>query len=257
MPLNPQTHPFPPLDQVERSWDKNITASLRALYPGPYIGEGLKLGFPLSAGQPTTGFLPTMTNGYLVDGDMVAGPYGASLITATTANQVNTGLWFGLKGVYYAANAATPKDVLLGRLSTNATSIQHIGQQYRASDGMYVIRGVVNLAQCARAADTALFTWTKPTTQKYSQVVYSHVRIETIVTAGNTTGDDFLLKLGSTTLLTKAAANLVTLDHTDATTSAAAVSTASTLTFNYNFTDTSTAIAGGTMEVIALIRTFG
>lgn len=257
MPLNPQTHPFPAIDQVERSWEQNIRASLEVLIPGAYIGEGLKLGFPLSAGQPTTGFTPTMTDGYLVDGDMVAGPYGSKLITAALASQTNTGLWFGLKGVYYAAAPQTSKDVLLGRLSTDSAGIQHIAQQYRTSDGLFVVRGVVNLARCTKGADVPLFVWVKPTTHKYSQVIYSHARIDTIVTAGNTAGDDFLFKLGSTTLVTKAAANLVTQDHLDASSTPAPVSTAPTLTFNYNQTDTATAIAGGTMEVTALIRTFG
>lgn len=255
MPLNAQTNPFPPLHGPEQSWEKNLTKSMELLNPGVAIASGLKLGIPLSTGQPTTGLLPTLTDGLLTYADEIAGPYGSDIIITAEANKTNVGLYFGLGGAYYAAAPAKPTDVLIGSLSTNADSILHIGQLYRSAAGAWVIRGLIGLQRAVKGADQTFFTWTKPANLDLDNARITAVqgRVLAPVTGGNATGDSLVIKAGSTSLLTISDTELATADFVGVGTSAAAwwrsIANSGSIAFSYNQTDASANLAGGLVEV--------
>jgi hypothetical protein len=255
MPLNPQTANFPPISLVERSWNLDLRTLGRTLNPTPAVANGLYLGIPLSGGQPTTGLTPTLTAGYLLDEDRVHGPFGDLLVTAAPVNAVRN-LYFGLNGVYWAATPTKTTDVLIGSVSTDnqsTPSIMHTAQLRRSLAGYYIVRGLIGLQRCAKGADVDLFTFTKPAGFNTMRLVRATATVVAGTTAGNTAGDDFLFKVGSTTLVTIDDAALPTAATTIGTEASAFYSTASSLAFKYNQTDTSTAIAGGLIEVNAVI----
>lgn len=257
--LQKQTANFPPISLPEMSWGENLRAALQLRDPIPAIASGLNMGLPMTAGQPVAGATPTLTDGYLVHGDLVMGPYGSKLISAAPVNGISK-FWFGLEGAYWSATPNTPKDVLIGvaALSNDDPAhILHVAQPIRSSSGFYGIRGLVNLQRCAKGTDVDLITWEKPVGMSNLRIVYAHARVMTIVTGGNTAGDDFLLKVGSATLVTKDDANLVTAGHTDVASSLPTYGAATeSLVFKYQQVDTATLITGGTMEVCALFEAF-
>lgn len=251
MPLNKQSANFPPLGMPEISWAENIRKAMEFVHPAPVVAYGLKMGIG-------SGLIPSLTDGWLVDGDKVMGPYGSKLIAAAPASETNN-FYFGLEGTgYYDTAAATPKDAFIGSVLASADSVIHVAQFSRSTSGFFAVRGVVNLEDCTKGADVDLITWTKPDVGlPNTRIVYAHAKVLAAVSAGNTAGDDFLLKVGSTTLVTKDDANLVTVGHTDVAASLPTYGESTTsLVFKYNQTDTSTAIAGGQMEVYALLECF-
>jgi hypothetical protein len=169
MALQPQTSSFPPIYQMEQTWQQNIRASLSLLAAGYGVRSGLKMGLPLDGdGKVTTGLIPTLTDGYLVRGDQVLGPYGSKLVSAAEPGLVNRKVWFGLKGLNYAEPDNLPplvSDALVATLSTDSAapaSIIHIGQPYNYGGGRMGVRGVINLAKCPKGADTTFFNWETP-----------------------------------------------------------------------------------------------
>lgn len=274
MALSPQTSPFPPIYQTERSWENNLRAALTLLAPGTGIRSGLQLGLPLDAvtGLVTTGLVPTLTDGYLVQADQVLGPYGSKLTSAAATGLTNRNIYFGLSGLQYADatnEAPTAGDVLIGSISTDAldpASILHLGQPYNYGAGRYGVRGVINLAKCPKGADTIFFTWTPPADLQNVRLVYAQARVMEAVSAGNATGDDFLLKIkngsdAAVTLATVAAASLTagTIVRKNAL-SADALSfyhaTPGPIAFQYNQTDASANFVGGAIEVMAILEAF-
>jgi hypothetical protein len=273
MPLNPQTSPFPPISQPEQGWEHSLRKSLEYLQPGEGIRAGLELGLPLtSGGAVTTGLTPTLTSGVIVEGDKVIGPYGPKVTAAAAKNLSNKNIYFGLQGLTYGdTNNAAPlvSDVLIGSLSTDneaTASILHIGQQYNYGACRFGVRGVVNLAKCTKGSDVTFFTWSVPAIGlKNVRLTYAHARVAIAATAGNTAGDDFVLKVKQGTA---SAVSLVTIDDADLVTAGTIVRDVPasadalswydvlSLTFQYNQTDTSTAIAGGAIEVMAILEMF-
>ncbi|MGA1114549.1 MAG: hypothetical protein ACO3TI_06325 [Aquiluna sp.] len=263
MTLNPQTANFPPIDLPERSWSNNLRAALELLAPGSGVRAGLKLGVPLNAGQPTTGLKPTLTDGYLVQGDTVLGPYGSKLSKAAPASVSNRSIFFGLGGLNYGdANNVAPsvRDVQIGSISTNATSIIHIGQPYNYGAGRFGVRGLVNLATCPRAADTTFFTWTMPDELGHARVTYAEARVIAAVTANAATNDDFVLKVKNGTAAAVTLATLTAATHlgtvgtqvnkVPVSADALGFYEPTTIAFQYNQTDAGDQIATGLVEVI-------
>jgi hypothetical protein len=259
-----QTSNFPPINQMEHGWSENIKAAMSFLVPGSGIRSGLVLGLPLSAGQPATGLRPTLTDGYLMMGDAVWGPYGSKLIGSGAANWANKKLYFGLSGLYYADAPAKPSDVLVGEVSTdnlNPASIMSVAQPMQYGGCRFGIRGTINLAKCTKGADVNLFTWRKSARigLPYCRVAYAMTRVTAPVTANNAAGDDFLLKVGAKTLVTTPAATLSTVNSiTVGSSDNGWVFGPETneLVFRYNQTDVAPAIASGAIEVCATIHCF-
>lgn len=272
MPLNPQTSPFPPIYLPEQGWEHSLRKSVELLYPGQGIRSGLELGLPLtSGGAITTGLTPTLTSGLLVQGDKVYGPLGPRVTAAATAGLTNKNIYFGLKGFSYGdANNAAPlvTDVLLGSLSTDSAtpaSILHLGQQYNYGGARFGVRGVINLAKCAKGADTTFFTWTLPDTGlKNIRITYAQARVFEAVTNGNATGDDFVLKAkvgadAAVSLVTVAAASLTAgtiVRNVSADGDAVSWYNPTSILFQYNQTDASANFAGGGIEVMAELVAF-
>jgi hypothetical protein len=269
MPLNAQTATFPPIYQPEQSWSQNLRASMDLLAPGSGIRQGLQLGLPLSGGLVTTGFTPTLTEGYLVRGDEILGPNGPRLTKAATANLTNRNVYFGLNGLNYAASNNLPpiaSDALIGRISTDGAGILHMGQPYNYGACRFGIRGVVNLARCAKGADVDFFTLTPPDLSGLGnlRVTYAQARVLEAVSAGNATGDDFLLKIkngsdAAVTLATIAAASLTagTIVRKNVLTADVLSFVAPTaINFQYNQTDASANFVGGAVEVYVLFELF-
>ncbi len=255
MPLNPQTANFPPLTPGEQSWSLDMRRFGAAINPVAAVAAGLYLGIPLAAGQPTTGLTPTLTDGFLSFEDQVIGPFGSLLISAAPKNAVSS-LYYGLSGMYYGSAPAKASDVLVGVVSTDneaTAAIRHVAQLRRTMAGYLAVRGLVSLPKCAKGADVDLLTVTKPAGYRTMRIVKATANVLAGVTAGNTTGDDFLFKVGSTTLVTVTAAATANVGVTVGTEAAAHFVTTDSLTFKYNQTDTSTEIVGGLVEVTALI----
>lgn len=265
MPLNPQTANFPPLSQVEHSWEQNVRKSMELMAPGVGIRSGLELGLPMTSGQPVAGLTPTLTDGYLVKGDQVMGPYGSKLISAAPLNVATRKLFFGLSGMYWGDSTnlpLKPTDVRIGEITTDAVdSIISVAQAYNYGACLFGARGVVNLSKAVDGSDQNLFTWSKPADLGLKGLRVSHAQARVIapVTAGNTSGDDFLLKVNSTTLVTLGVASLPTLNALAIGTPDATFVIAPSVTdlvFKYNQTDTSTAIAGGAVEFNVILQAY-
>lgn len=260
--MKPQTANFPPLDMPERSWSNNLRAALDLLAPGVGIRSGLKMGVPLLTGQPTTGLVPTLTDGYLVQGDTVLGPYGSKFSVAAPASVTNRGVFFGLEGLGYGdANNAPPvaTDVQIGSISTTANSIIHIGQPYNYGAGRFGVRGLVNLVTCPRAADTTFFTWTMPDALGHARVTYAEARVIAAATANAAAGDNFVLKVkageaAAVTLATLTGTNLgaagTQVNKVPVSADALGFYEPTTIAFQYNQTDADAQIATGLVEVM-------
>lgn len=259
MVQNFQTRNFPLITQVEQSWSENIKAALGFLAPGAAIASGLKLSIPLSAGQPTTGLTPLLSDGYLQNGDAIAGPYGSRLIGAAPANAVN-GFYFGLNGTYYAATPAKPTDILIGRVATdNGTpaGIRHVAQLYRNSRGLFVVRGQISLQRCVKGADVNLFTFERPAGIALDDIRIVHVQANVVAapSTGNAADDNFVLKAGATTILTVTGTALGTPGVSVGTPAAAwVVPNANSLSIAYNQTDASSNLAGGLIDVKVVLE---
>ena len=265
MILRPQTDPFPPIYQVERSWEQNIRAALDLLAPGAGVRSGMKLGVPLSSGAPTTGLAPTLSDGYLVAGDQVAGPYGSKLIGTAPAS-ASRNLYFGLKGLYYATAPETERDVLVGSILTNADSIVHLAQPMNYGAGRMGIRGQVAIALVTDGADQTVFSLALPETGlDHLRITYAQARVASAIAGGGDSGDDFVLKAAvnggsAVALATIAHSALGTLNAVSrfAAADGDAVSwmDPTTLAVLYNQTDGTTAITGGLVEFNVLFELF-
>lgn len=273
MVLNPQTSNFPPISQMERSWEQNIRAALGYLVPGSGARSGLKLGLPVDGGGlVTTGLTPTLTDGYLIQADQVLGPYGSKLIGVAEANVSNRNIFFGLSGMYYADatnEPLKPTDVLVGVVTTDnedPASILHVAQPVNYGAGRWAIRGMVNLAKITDGADQTAFDLTFPDVGLDNiRVTYAQCRVAEPCTAGNDAGDDFVLKVKADAAN---AVDLVTLDDAVlddvgtigrfAAADGDVVSwySPTSLQVQYNQTDGTTAIAGGAIEFIVEMQLF-
>jgi hypothetical protein len=265
MAVSQQNSGFPPIAGVERSYQENLRAVMNLMVPGEGIRQGLTLGLPLSGGQPTTGLTPTLTNGALIKGDRILAPY-SKVVLAATAGWANKKFYFSGTGgyAYYADAPEHPNDALIAEISTdsaNPASIVAIAQPYAYGGLHFGVKGVVNVAKATDGADVNLFTWNKPANVGLdnTRITFAMVKTAIAVSAGNTSGDDFLLKVGSTTLATLASTDLAAAGNTVVGTPAASWvfgASTSSLTFKYNQTDTSTAIAGGAVEFAVRIECF-
>ncbi|MBD2019334.1 hypothetical protein H6F43_03940 [Leptolyngbya sp. FACHB-36] len=272
MPLNPQTSAFPPLSPGEQSWDQTLAKSMELLAPSSGVRAGLKLGLPLSGIQPTTGLLPTLEDGLLLQSDDVVGPYGSQLISAAPKNVANRRLYYGVSGMYWAGVDNAPRkaaDLLIGEVTTdnNVTpSIVSVGQAYNYGACQFGIRGVFNLAALTDGADQAFFTWKMPLIGlDYVRIAHAQCRVVAPVTAGGDTGDDFILKLkvdaaASISLATISATGLGAAGTVSRGTPDDADPWSwfkpSNLVFQYNQTDGTTAIAGGMVEAMIRLECF-
>jgi hypothetical protein len=263
MPLNPQTSQFPPISTLEQSWDENIVAALGALNPGVGVRRGLKMLPPLVSGQPTTGLLPTLTAGVLCTGDYVAGP-NPNVISVATANWANKNFYIGLSGGYWADTPTKPNDILVASVSTdnlNPAAITSIAQPMHYGAGRFGLRGVVNLARCAKGADTLLFTWVKPTELAAENLRISHAMVRTVIapSAGVDAGDAFALKAGAVTLATLANTDISATGNQVVGSPAATwnyLPSVANIPFRFNLTDGSTAMTGGMAEFMVILETY-
>lgn len=255
MPLNPQTANFPPISQVEHSWEQNLRAFAKYLVPGAGARSGLDLGLPAS------GLTPTLTDGYMIQGDQVLGPYGSKLISAPPAEVTNKNLFFGLSGLYWGdANNAPLKtpDVLVGVVTTDVDSVIHVAQMKNYGGGRIGVRGVVNLEKATKGADVTAFDLAIPNGFDYARIIYAQARVAAATTAGVASGEDFNLKIK---IDDAAAVKLVTIDDlslgdvgtlatfaiADSDDEVVAYQPTSIKT-QYSQADTSSAIEGGVVE---------
>ncbi len=263
MPLIPQTANDAGTAIHGPSWSNEIS-SLFSLANFTGMRRGARLGFPMASNQPTTGLLPTLTAGSLL--------YGASRVdinpaevASASANWTNRKIWYGLNGFYYSGAdnlAKNTKDVLLGEISTDnagSPSIIAIAQSLNLGAGRFGIRAAVNLAVAVDGADTDLFTWLVPAEYDYVRLDRAQSRMMSVVTAGNTAGDDHLLKLkvdaaSAATIVTTAVAGLTVAGTTTIATpddaDAYSFYRPGTIKVQYNQTDTATVLAGGWIEHI-------
>lgn len=253
----PQTDPFPPLRQTEHSWEQNLRASLGFLIPGAGARDGLKLSIP------ATGLEPGLTDGYLLQGDRVIGPYGSQLLSPAPASAARS-LYFGLAGPYYATEPATVRDVLLGTLATTADGIIYVAQPINAGSGRVGVRGQVAISRAVDGSDQSMLSLPIPAGFEYARVAYAQSRVIGATTGGTDSGDNFVLKAGPAgsllTLTTIAHSALPTLGATSryvpVSADASSWAGATALTVAYNQTDTATAIAGGLVEFAVLFDLF-
>ena len=195
MTLNPQTANFPPIHQPEQSWEHDLRAIFQALYPVGRVWSGLVLGLPIS------GLTPTLTDGVVLYQDQVIGPYGSKLISPAPASSSRMGLYFGLKGMYYAElGTETPGSVLVGEVTTDATGIVSLVQYFNYGPGRVGVKGIIDLVKCPLAADTP-FATVELENFTGLRVAYAHARTA-IAGATTTAGDQVLIKHGGTTLIT-------------------------------------------------------
>lgn len=263
MPLIPQTANDAGIAISGPSWTNELT-SLFSLANFTGMRRGARLGFPIASNQPTTGLLPTLTAGSLL--------YGASRVdinpaevASASANWTNRKIWYGLNGFYYSGAdnlAKNIKDVLLGEISTDnagSPSIIAIAQSLNLGSGKFGIRAAVNLAVAIDGADTDLFTWIVPAGYDYVRLDRAQSRVMSVTTAGNSTGDDHLLKIKvdaatAMTLVTTPVAGLTVAGTTTAATAddadAYSFYQPGTIKVQYNQIDTAPAIAGSWIEHI-------
>jgi hypothetical protein len=206
--------------------------------------------------------VPTLTDGYLVQGDTVLGPYGSKLAKAAPASATNRAVFFGLDGLNYGdANNAPPlvSDVQIGSISTTADSIIHVGQPYNYGAGRFGVRGLINLVTCPRAADTTFFTWTMPDALGHARVTYAEARVIAAATANAAAGDNFVLKVkageaAAVTLATLTGTNLgaagTQVNKVPVSADALGFYEPTTIAFQYNQTDADAQIATGLVEVM-------
>ncbi|MBT9158963.1 MAG: hypothetical protein DDT26_00212 [Dehalococcoidia bacterium] len=254
---SPQTRNFPALNQSEQSWELSLRALAGTLFPSVGIISGLV------AGLPASGLKPTLTNGYAISGDRVVGPFGAELIGAAPKNATRIGLFYRNTGelIYLALDSTDRKatDLLIAEVSTDnetTAAIRHIAQYRTVGVNRTLVKAFINLEKCAKGADVTFASLPKPAGASHLYIEMAYARVQGAASAGNTAGDDFVLKAGSTALVTLDDAVLVTAGTTVLKTAAATdlrPSTETTLELKYNQTDTSTAITGGVVEVGVLV----
>lgn len=267
MALNQQTANFPPISLPEQSWSLNLRAVMTYLGAGAGAYSGMVLGVPLAAGVPTTGLVPTLSEGVAIFEDNVIG-INPSAVSAAPPSITNRDIFFGLEGYYYADDLNTPrtlKDIRIGTISTSADSIIAIAQPQNYGGGRYGVKGYLRPDLLTDGADTTFFTWVKPAIYQHCRIAYAQSRVVSGVTAGGDAGDDLTLKVkkgadAAVTLTSLTAANLGAANTVNrfAAADGDAVSwhDASTLLFQYNQTDATTALAGGLVEVAAVIECF-
>jgi len=263
---------FPMLSNAEQSWEQNLRAIMELIAPGVGVRSGLEMGLPLDGGLVAAGLVPTFRDGYLLIGDRRYGPFGSKLFLPASPGWVNRGVYYGLEGVYYAdANNEPHNDaaIRLGSLSTDSEadpSIIHIGQPYNYGAGRLGVRGVVNLAACAKATDTVFFNWPMVDTGLPDvRIIYAEARMIHPVNEATGAGDDFVLKLSETgganfTALTVGNADMGTENaaarFNPASADGVSFRNPSALEFSYNQTDAGAAIASGAVEVKVLMELF-
>lgn len=249
MSLNPQTSNFPPIHQTERSWEQNLRAVMNMLVPGVGVRSGLNLDIPAS------GLTPTISDGVLISGDNILGPYAKGIVAAEPS--ATRKLFFGLAGFYYATTAETAKDAQVGEVTTNANAIVAVGQPLSYGACRFGVRGVINLARATKGADTTFFNWVKPDLSlKYTRVTFAMVR-SVVAAVGAGAGDNHVLKVDNKTLVTASgtnisAANTIVTGTPDASWVFGPDTTA--LAFKYN--QTGAGVTEGKVEIIALIECF-
>lgn len=210
MALRSQIHPFPEVGQYDRGWSNDLSAVLGVLQGGLGVNQGLRLGIP------TSGLIPTATDGYLVQGDEVMQPNMSDLITAAPASATMRKCFLGGSDVFYWADAANAakgdRHILVAETSTSANAIKAIGQRLNYGGGHYGLRGVVNLAAADKGADTNLATWLHPEGQtgSFIRIEYAAARVLTAAASGG----DTAFKMGGVTLATILAANTGTANFT-------------------------------------------
>lgn len=257
MTLNQQTANFPSFHQPEMGWSENLKAALNLLVPGSGVRSGLNLGIPVSGG-----LTPTLTDGWMVAGDKVLGPYGSKLISPAPKNATKR-LYFGLSGLYYGDAPAKPTDALLGQVTTDnesAASITSVAQPLNYGGCRFGIRGEVNLAKCPKGADIPLFTWRKPVDigLGYVRVSFAAAAVKTVA-VGAEAADNFILGLttntGDSTLVTLTGTELGSAaSKASATPGEEGVTTADQLLFTYNQTDAAPSITAGVVEFVVTIE---
>lgn len=263
MPLNKQTSGYPPINLPDRGWSSEITSVMRYLVPGAGARSGLSLGLPLLSGQPTTGLTPTMSVGTMIRGDEVLDISELNILPADV-NWSNRRLYYGLSGMYYGVAANAPTDAVIAEISTDnlsPASITAIAQPMAYAGVRFGVRGVINLTKCTKGADVNLFTWNKPANigLPYTRVSYAQAVTAAVATSGNAAGDDFLLKVGSTTLVTHAAAGLSVANTLTAGMPSSGtpwVFTGDQLIFRFNQTDVSANLTGGSIAFNAIFEYF-
>lgn len=196
MPLNQQTANFPPISLPERSWDKDLRAWARLLYPDARIAHGLQLDLPDSPG-----LLPKLTDGVLVKDDLVIGPFGSKLISAAPASVSRRGLYYGLRGMAYREVAdADVTDALVGEVSTDSDGIISLVQYFYPSPGKCVVKGTIYLPKATTGSDVTIAEVTM-TNFSGLKITAGYSRTKEVA-ATTTTGDQLLIKAGGNTVLT-------------------------------------------------------
>ncbi len=209
MPISPQTANFPTREMhIERSWSENLTAVLQSTQGAVGWNAGGRFTIP------NTGLLPSATDGTLLRGPEILGLNLSELIDTAPASAALRKLCFGTRNLYYApapANVALgARDAVIAEVSTGASAIQAIGQPLNLGNGLYGLRGLINLVNCVKGADTQMATWTHPAINAASPIQVESVAAR-IVTAA-VSGTDINFKLGATTIATILAANTGTVN---------------------------------------------
>jgi hypothetical protein len=264
MPVNTQTSGFPGIQQPEISWENNLAAiSQRLNRPaGPFAGGGLVLSVPAS------GLVPTITDGYVIDGDRIAGPFASKLIGGAPVNADRQRLVFGLKGLSYpsVASPETPKDVLIGEVSTTASDVFQTTQYLFLRPGVAIVRSFLDLGKLVagkRNANIKFAEIPKPAGYRFMRVPFSFVRINTVLGGTIDAGDALDIK-GSTAGV--AIATIGSLNNAALAGAVGAVTelaakplylpTDTALSLHYNLTDANSTITSGVVEIEAFVEFF-
>ena len=270
MTLNSQTNAFPPITIPDRGWTQNLPAVMDYQIPTAGFVSGFRLGIPLNTGGTAVAasLTPNLSGqGVMVQGDSVL-EFRTDVLGAAPVSVTGRNIYYGLTGLYYAGSDNLPlssRDVLVGQVTTNGTTIISIAQPQAYGAGRFGIRGEINLGLVTDGADQTLFTWTPPTIYQWMRCTYAHSRVAIAAAAGNTSGDDNLLKVqfgsaSAVTLATIAATNLVTAGTMAtfgfADSDLAVGLTSGTVKLLYNQTDTSTALDTGVIAYSALFEGF-
>lgn len=208
MPISPQTANYPTREMhIERSWSENLTGVLQSVQGAAGWNTGGRFTIP------NTGLLPSATDGTLLRGPEILGLNLSELIDTAPANAALRRLFFGTRNLYYAGLANVSlgaRDAVIAEVSTGLSTIQSIGQPLNLGNGLYGLRGLINLVNCVKGADTQLATWTHPAINAASPIQIESVAAR-IVTAA-VSGTDIAFKVGATTVASIAAANTGTLN---------------------------------------------
>lgn len=268
-----QTANFPGFRQPERSWENNLRALTSQTLP-----QGILKG--LALGIPTSGATPTLTDGYLVDGDRILGPFGSKLVGPAPRNVYRRGLYYGLEGMFYAtpeqaqlpaiplyqAGDTAQRAWLIGEVTTSDTEspdVIHVAQYLSLSTDRIGIRSLFKPGSLGAGVDVVIASAKLPTGFQNARIAFATHRNKTALTAVTATSDTALVKYKADAL---SAATLITVSNANLAAAAGSLVAAANIIYLpnstqtvdviYALTDADASIVSGVIEVNVVIELF-